>query len=127
MRLAFALFLILLPGCATQTPQLEYPSPYVQYEVRIEVDGVYRRGLGVYGAIAPVAGITGTATNLTGRELKECTIYFDIEDSSGVKVGYALAHAHGLRAGQQWRFRADFTTPFETSFKSIRPSRVIIL
>ncbi|MGE5307034.1 MAG: FxLYD domain-containing protein [Alphaproteobacteria bacterium] len=119
MRRVIVLFL--LSGCAILAPQLEYPDPYDQNGIRVEVGGVYRRDISV-------VGITGIASNGTGRDLQSCLIYFDIVDSSGIKVADAVASVQGLRAGQQWRFHATFTTPLSTFFKgAVKPNRVMAI
>jgi hypothetical protein len=108
-----------LLGCATlpSEPVVEFPAPYEQDGLRISVEGFYGTGRSYFG-------INGTAKNIGSKDYTMCMINFDIVDSQGTKVGDAVAHTQGLKAGQEWRFQALFTTAFATTFKSIRPGRV---
>ena len=108
-----------LCGCADiAAPQVGLPSPYTQNGVTIVVDGLWRNGAG------DVSGISGIATNVTHRDLTVCIINLDVLDASGVKVSSAIASTTGLKAGQQWRFQATFTTPYAVSFSSIGPGSI---
>jgi hypothetical protein len=95
------------------------PAPYTDRGVKVVVDGTYRRT-----EIGPVSGITGEATNVSGKDLSFCTISLDVLDESGTKVSSAIANTPGLKAGQTWRFQAIFTTPFTVAFKSIAQGQV---
>ncbi len=85
---------------------MEFPPAYEESGVRIVVDGLYRLG-------DTVVGVTGMATNTTNADVRQCTVNFDVVDQSGVKVGDAVASTLGLKPGQQWRFQAAFTIPFQ--------------
>ena len=127
MRLmrAFALVAtLLLLGCAATAPmqpQVSLPAPYTEHGISIEVDGLWKDGYG------NVIGVSGLATNVSGRDLMLCQITLDILDASGVKVSGALAATNGLRAGQKWRFQATFMNPYAVSFRSIAPGQITII
>jgi len=133
-RLSLIALLSLLIGCqpiaptaeftsqaktSSAQPAIEFPPPYDDNGIRIAVDGLYRVG-------DSVVGVTGIATNVTKRDFRQCTVNLDIVDRSGVKVGDAIASTQGLHAGQQWRFQAAFTIPFQAFFAAVRPNRVTV-
>lgn len=121
MKLTCVLAVLLAaPACVLPRPKIDLPAPYEQDGLRISVDGFYRRGMSY-------VGLTGTAENVGSKDYTTCSITFDIVDSMGAKVGDAIAHTQGLRAGQEWRFQALFTTAFATTFKGIRAGRVTAL
>src|SRR5262245_16319459 len=120
MRIVFALCLAVgMISCQDLGSKLEWPAPYEQEGIRVTVDGFYRQGMSI-------VGISGTAENLGTRDLRVCTINFDVIDSDGVKVGDAMAFTNGLAGRQKWRFQAPFTTPFQITFKEIRPGRITV-
>lgn len=113
-------FLLGASACVLPSPKIDLPAPYEQDGLQISVDGFYKIG-------TSYVGLTGTAQNVSGKDLTMCSITFDIVDSMGAKVGDAIANTQGLRAGQEWRFQALFTTAFATTFKGIRSGRVTVL
>ena len=74
-----------------------------------------------------VTGVSGLATNESGRNLITCIVNLDVLDDSGVKVAGATASTTGLKASQTWRFQAVFTNPFSVNFQSITPGQIIVL
>lgn len=120
MRTILALTLLLgAVSCLSPTPRTELPAPYERNGVRVSIQGFYKQGISV-------VGLTGTAENVSGKDLSVCSLSFDVVDADGVKVGDAIATTQGLTAGQKWRFQAVFTTPFRTTFKAIRPGKVTV-
>lgn len=101
-------------------PDIQFPEPYTANGIHIAVTGTYQYGL-------TVVGLRGTATNLTGRDLKMCAVYFDIVDGTGAKVCDAIAMTQHLNTGQRWEFQATFSTPFSTQFKAVQPGAVRVL
>ncbi len=78
-------------------------------------------------ALGNVMGISGTATNNSGRDFRTCMLSFDVLDATGAKVSSALASTIGLKAGQTWRFQATFTNPFSVQFRSVAPGQLIAM
>jgi len=112
--------LLATPACVLPAPKIDLPAPYEQDGLRISVEGFYKNG-------SSYVGLAGTVQNVSGKDYTMCAISFDIVDSMGAKVGDALATTQGLRAGQQWRFQALFTTAFATTFKEIRSGGVTVV
>ena len=108
-----------LLGCATPSwaLNLDLPAPFEDGGLEVSVEGSYMQG-------RSFVGFRGSARNVSGKDLTMCSITFDIVDSSGAKVGDAIAHTQSLRSGQTWRFQALCTTPFATNFKGIQRGRV---
>ena len=104
----------LLASCATG-PQIAFPQPYSEQGIRVVVTGYYAVDDG------SVLGISGTATNESGRNFRTCMLSFDVLDATGAKVSAAIASTIGFTAGQTWRFQATFLNPFSVQFKSIAP------
>jgi hypothetical protein len=50
--------------------------------------------------------IRGTARNESGGDYEYVQLTWSVLDSSGAKVGDALANTSGLQAGQSWRYEA---------------------
>jgi hypothetical protein len=111
---------LVLAGCAGQPrePQISLPAPYVQQGVTVVVNGLWRDASG------NVSGVSGIATNTSGRDLMLCQVSFDALDAQGVKVSSAVAATNGLKVDQKWRFQAVFTTPFSVVFTSVAPGQV---
>lgn len=108
-------------GCSLQEPQIKMPPPYTQGALHIAVDGLWRDASGNF------SGISGIATNASGRDLLICTIAFNALDATGIKVADAIAATNGLQAAQQWRFQATFSNPFSVAFTSIAPGETTCL
>lgn len=83
----------------------------------IAVDSLWRDASG------NVSGISGIATNVSGRDLTLCQITFNVLDATGIKVADAVASTNGLKAAQKWRFNATFLNPFGENFASIVPGQ----
>jgi hypothetical protein len=112
---------LLLLGCAATppfAPQVSLPGTYTDHGVSVTVDGLWKDGYG------NVVGISGIATNVSGRDLTLCQITLDVLDASGVKVSGAMAATNGLKAGQKWHFQATFLNPYTVSFRSIEPGQI---
>ncbi|QBQ97210.1 FxLYD domain-containing protein [Paraburkholderia pallida] len=56
--------------------------------------------------------VTGTATNTTTTRIQTATIAINLLDASGAIVGTTSATATGIEPGQQWKFRAPTTQPY---------------
>lgn len=134
-NIAHATLAAMLAGCATvvpyephvamphpyEPPRVTMPQPYTDHGISIAVDGLWRDGYG------NVSGVSGMATNDSGRELTLCQITLDVLDSSGVKVSGAVAVTNGLKVGQKWRFQATLMTPYTVYFKTIAPGSVTVI
>ena len=77
-----------------------------------------------YNGAGQVVAINGIATNKSGRDLQTCMITFDLLNSSGVKVGEAVASTLNLRDGQQWQFQAFVGGVFGVPISSVQPGSV---
>lgn len=113
-----------IQGCAlppaSRLTQVALPAPYTQQGIGIVVDGLYRDGYG------NVLGVSGEATNLTGRDLVTVMVTLDVVDGAGTKVSSAIASTTGLKASQRWRFQAHFLNAYAVSFRAIEPGNIII-
>ena len=113
-----------LGGCVTMSPsqfQVSLPSPYTEDGVAVTVDGFFKDGYGV------VKGISGIATNVSGKDLSLCQVSLDILDAAGVKVSSALAATNDLKGGEGWRFQASLTSATSASIASIVRGKVTTL
>lgn len=115
-----ALFLVATLGGCSSLRSPTFPSPETRKGVHVKVDGLYRAGMGV------VLGLSGTATNNTGRDLRGCGLGFSILNGQGEKVGDAVAFTQSLRAGQVWRYQAVFSVPFATTFERVELAEVTL-
>lgn len=64
--------------------------------------------------------ITGTAKNITNKNLSYAQIEFSIYDENGNNLGTALANINNLAKGDTWQFEAtliDFPSSKPTSYK----------
>jgi len=108
-----------LSACIPPPPQVSLPAPYSEHGVKVVVDSLWKDDYG------NVMGISGLATNESGRNLATCMLSLDVLDTTGIKVSSALASTVGLKAGQTWRFQAVFTNPFSVQFRSVLPGQLI--
>ncbi|MDR3099291.1 MAG: FxLYD domain-containing protein [Paraburkholderia sp.] len=56
--------------------------------------------------------VTGTATNTSASRIQAATIAINLLDASGAIIGTTSAQATGIEPGQQWKFRAPTTQPY---------------
>lgn len=94
---------------------LKLPAPAVVHDVRVEVTGLLRQG-GLGGGIA---GFRGEARNQSRETLKFCTVTLELLDSSGAKIGNALATTQHLAPGVPWKFDAYCTAAVGTRLDSV--------
>lgn len=120
MRTAAVIVVALLIGCATpRQQQISLPATYTQEGITVTVDGLFRDAYG------NVVGISGIATNGTGRDLVTAMISWDVLDATGTKVSSALASTTGLKSAQRWRFQANFLNAYAVAFHSIGPGNIV--
>jgi hypothetical protein len=98
---AFALLLALACQSSEIPSWLSVPPPTTENGVEVVVDGVLR-------GTTWVEGISGTATNVSGADLSRCKLSFDAYDMNGATLGTARAEREAFKAGDTWRFRAEF-------------------
>lgn len=114
-----------IQGCAVpaanRLPQVSLPAPYTQEGIGVVVDGLYRDGY------SNVVGVSGEATNLTGRDLVTVMVTLDVVDGAGTKVSGAMASTTGLKASQRWRFQANFLNAYAVSFRAIEPGNIVVI
>jgi hypothetical protein len=96
---------------------MTFPAPYNQGPVQITVNDFSGDGNG------NITGVSGTATNVSGKYLKVCTITFNVIDSSGTKISEAIASTLGLDSGQSWKFQAGFDSPFSLDSTHLTPGQ----
>lgn len=102
--LACALLLSMLSGCKYSSPAwMNMPPPIEQHGVQVKVEGVKRLSYWFLG-------ISGEASNVSGKDYQGCTITIDCLDSLGSKVGRATATCDEFEDGAVWNFTADFDT-----------------
>ncbi len=98
--LSASLIAVLLSSCTAVTPKLDFPAPIVVNDVRVEVtDTLSYLGRGGIG------GLRGAATNQSAEPLSYCVINLELLDTTGAKIGDAMATTTDLGAGQTWRAR----------------------
>ena len=117
------LMVVLVLGACTapsEKPQINLPAPYADQGVSVAADRLWRDAGG------KVAAISGTAMNMSGRDLTHCQIRFDVLEQ-GTQETHAIAVINGLTAGQESRFEATFTPPFDVDFSQIVPGQIIVL
>jgi hypothetical protein len=105
---------ITLASCAHP---MTFPAPYNQGPLQITVNDFSGDGNG------HITGVSGTATNVSGKYLKYCTISFNVIDSSGTKISEAIASTLGLDSGQSWKFQAGFDSPFSLGSTHLTPGQ----
>ncbi len=121
-RTILLMVVLVLGGCAapSEKPQINLPAPYVEQGVSVAADRLWRDAGG------KVAAVSGTVTNMSGRDLTLCEIRFDVLEQ-GTQETHAIAVINGLRVGQESQFQATFTPPFDVDFTQIVPGQIIVL
>lgn len=56
--------------------------------------------------------VSGTATNTSAQRIQTATIAINLLDATGAIIGTTSATATGIQPGQQWKFRAPTTQPY---------------
>lgn len=80
------------------------PSNYRLPGPELELNGLK---LNIHGITdLHLAQLSGEATNISGRDLGIVQVWFDVVDSSDVKIGDAVASTVSLKAGASWKFTA---------------------
>lgn len=103
---AFASLTAGVGGCATPVQKVEIPQSTVIKGIRIDLDEEFRSA--TFGA--PLVGVSGLATNETGRRLRMLALTLGVYDKDGVKISAAHASTTALEVGAKWRFDAIFSS-----------------
>jgi hypothetical protein len=108
---ALCILAMTLVGCAAPMADVSLPETTVMKGIRVSVDRSYRKGtIGM-----PLIGISGLATNETGRPLRMLMIEFGAYDAAGIKLSSGMAALQSLAAGASWRFDALFVSLVDRS------------
>lgn len=110
---AVCLVVLFVSGCTTPSSNLIVPESSVVKGIRIEIDGKYRTsGIGY-----PAVGVSGIATNETGRTVHTLMLSFGFYDAKGVKLADAIAVTQSLSPGAKWRFDAFPISPVDRKYE----------
>jgi hypothetical protein len=110
-----------IPVQAPVAAQMSLPDVYVDKGIKVTVDGLWKSETG------DVLGVSGTAKNVTKRDMKFCSVMLDVLDHDGVKLATAQATVAGLKVGQTWRFQATLSAPYQIKFASIKSGSIIAI
>jgi hypothetical protein len=118
MRALLTCLILLLPACRHRPRGVvDLPPPFEKSGVSVSVTDVLR-------TVHFYQGVAGTAVNVSGRDLRSCTLHFEAYDIDGTEIATATAVREGFPSGAQWRFRARFTPPRVPRLGAVEPIRV---
>lgn len=97
-------------GCDLESKKLSATNENIKYEY-VEMLGWQVK-------------ITGSITNITGKDLSYISVEYKIYDSNNAVIGTALANANNISAGEVWKFEAMSFTFFESKPAKVKLSEI---
>ncbi len=116
---------LIAASCTTTRPvasDLEFPDPYQENGVHVQLDGV------VKSQSRAILAFSGVAENRSGHDLGMILLRLDLFDATGAKVAEARAFSGGLKKDGVWRFQALVIGQLtRVPFKRLEPGRILVM